>query len=54
VEILENGLEHNRNRNVSERVGRLIENMVQALNVVQRSNLKFREDGKENDGSLMK
>jgi len=34
VETLKNGLEHNKNRNVNERAGRLVENMVQALNVV--------------------
>jgi len=33
MEILQNGLEHNRNSNVSERTGRLIDNMVQALNM---------------------
>jgi len=34
VEILQNGLEHNKNSNVSERAGRLVDNMVQALNMV--------------------
>jgi len=34
VETLQNGLELNRNSNVSERAGRLVNNMVQALNMV--------------------
>jgi len=34
VETLKNGLEHNRNRNVSERAGNLVGNMIQALNTV--------------------
>jgi len=35
VGTLQKGLEHNRNRNVSERARRLVENMIQAsLNVI--------------------
>jgi len=51
VEIVEKGLEHNRNMNVSERTRELVDNMVQALNVVaSKKQFKIREFGKEKDG----
>jgi len=34
VETVENGLEHNRNMNVSERARRLVDNMVHALDMI--------------------